>query len=106
MLNEPPFVAVPIIPKKVKAGDIVYTKGQLDIVNYVGDINYDYGSHNTYHYTKGSDGYDNYYDVPYSGPPVWMNPVTTKIVSIIPGHELRVDTIKQLFFCDQATFFL
>ena len=81
-----------ILARKAKANVVEYGKGRLEIYNDVGDFNYDVGLQTTYHYTKGSDGYDNYYDVPYSEPPFWMNPVTTKIVSIIPDYQLRVDT--------------
>jgi hypothetical protein len=54
-------------------------------------FNFSTGFHTTFHYPGGTEGYTNY-DKLYSSPPFWINPVITKIVSIIPGYELRVDT--------------
>lgn len=103
--NAPKMVAVPIIKKNAKVGILLVGAmvagsdnkclgeeilGKLKVGNYIADINIGYGNHNTTHFSEGKEGY-NSSDRIYSTlfPPSGK---MTKIISRIPGYELRVDT--------------
>jgi hypothetical protein len=84
-------LAIPtILTRKVRAGTI-YNIGKLEIQNWVNDYKFSKGYHTTFHQPGGTDGFDGL-DVGYSGPPFWINPVTTKIISRVLDYELGVDT--------------
>ena len=88
-------LAIPtILTRKAKAATITYNKGKLRIENEVNDeihsYDFDQGYHTTFHWPDGTDGFDGL-DNHYSHS-IWINPVTTKIISVVPGYELRVDT--------------
>jgi hypothetical protein len=66
-----------------------FNKGKLIIVNYVYDVNISSVAHYTMHYLEGTEGYDGY-DLDYI--PFLPSGKMAKIVSIIPDHELLIDT--------------
>ena len=84
----PKMVAVPIIVE----AEIIYNIGDLRLVSKVDNYDYfDYGGHKSVHYSGCAEGYDPGLDLQYRGPPMWITPNITKIVSIIPGYELGTD---------------
>jgi len=62
--------------------------GRLDIDNHI-DLPYTNQTHKTVHYHGASEGYDSYDQI--YGPMFNPSGISSKIVSIIPGHEFQSD---------------
>jgi hypothetical protein len=71
---------------------IEYKNGRWELANRVSWVAYldSFGMHRLRHLPEGEEGYGGY-DWNYSHFPMWMGELSTKIVSIIPGHELLSD---------------
>jgi len=79
--------------KAVQAlADYEHQKGKFEITNYVSYGKISLLTHNTLHWPGGEEGYDENHDYEYKGPFNWdLAPITTKIISKVEGHELRLD---------------
>ena len=65
-----------------------YKPGKLDILNYVDDSGFFVRKHTTCHFSGRTDGFDEDFDKIY----YQVYDPETKIVSIIPGYKLYVDS--------------
>lgn len=77
---------------KTKADTVAYI-GKLQMINHVGDFSFCYVSFSMWHWPEGTEGYDSSWDMRYIPAGIMFCPdgKSMKIVSIVPGYELRSD---------------